>query len=199
MSHELAHDTEPVALYIILYGPRNVSHPAPRHGLGDALVKGLFCDIHQSLRQNPAAADRHRPSIVADKAVVNHSDIDAYKVAEGQMPLHSQTMDNLLVDRYASMARKFPVPATCATWVYIPQKCAPGAVMLHSRRGELIDLPGGNAGLNERANLFQDCAGHRTSGPHRFQVPLALENDHFQRLILNSILILISFPEPGQK
>ena len=86
MAHKLPDDAEAVGFDIILYCPRNINYSFARQGLGDALVKGLFRNIHELLGQHAAAPNRHRPGSVADEPVVNDPDIQTDDVPKAQEP-----------------------------------------------------------------------------------------------------------------
>src|SRR5664280_2671444 len=63
----------------------------------------------------------------------------------------------------------------------ISQKRALRAIMLDPRSRKLVHILRRHSGLNKSGNLFKDGASHRAGWPHRFQVPLTLQNDHQNR------------------
>ena len=90
----------------MLNGPRDIHDAFARDGLRNTLVERLLGHIHQLLRQHAAAAHRHRPGSIANKPVINNTDIETDDIAKIQHPRPGQAMNNLLVHRDADMARK---------------------------------------------------------------------------------------------
>ena len=76
---------------------RNILHATTRLGLRDSLVKRLLGHVHQPLRFDAAATDRHGPGSVADETVIEHSHIKADNISEGHSTVRCQSVDDFVV------------------------------------------------------------------------------------------------------
>jgi len=169
MPNEFPDDTEPVAFNVVLDGPRDVSHPVASQGLSNSLVKSLLGHIHEPLRQDIAAADRHGSSCIADEPVENDANIQADNIAKLHPPITGQPMHNLLVHRDAQMTRVFAVA----------KESAARTVFLDNGGSQLINLASSQARANLGRQLIQHCGRDHTSPTHGFDFSSIFQDNHY--------------------
>ncbi len=144
MANKLANHTVSTAFNMTLDRPRYIHDPVSVHRLGNSQIQSLLRDIHQPLRLNIASTYRHRPSRIANKSVVENTDIQAYDVTEFQSNVCGQPMHYLFVYRQAHMTRILS----------ITQESAFCPVAGYSAGGKLVQLPRGQSRLNESTDFI---------------------------------------------
>ena len=168
-----AHHRQVVTFGIGLNGVADIAQGCARLDLLDSLPHGFKRQLAQALGGNRAFANDEHSAVVAEPAVISddgHVHID--DIALLQRLVVGDAVAHHMVDRGADIGR-----VGRHAWGLIAQAGRLGALLGHALGAQIVDLLGGDAGLDVRGDVVQHIRSKAACNTHAFNVFGSLQCD----------------------
>ncbi len=156
MSHKLSHYAKAVLFDRILNGRAHRTETTAFSRLFDTGIEGVFRNLQQPLHFFRNFADRNGSGSITDKAVKDYADIELNQVSVLDSALATDSMNNLIIERYTDITGK----------LLVSQKSAAATGIRHQPCCCQIDLLGGHTRTEHCRYLVENLAGQAAGRPH---------------------------------